>query len=67
MNWGAQEVIEHVMTILAGKVPFFMATGQQKLVLNGQRLVEAAIIGGVLALLGYIFVVPRLEERIGNL
>lgn len=63
MGWGAQ-LIEQILTIVAGKVPFFMATGQQKTVLNGQRLLEAAMIGGVLALLGYVFVVPRLEERI---
>lgn len=67
MSWGAQ-LIEHILTIVAGKVPFFIMTNaQQKPVLNGQRLVEAAIIGGVLALLGYVFVVPRLEERITSI
>ena len=32
--------------------------------MNTQRLVEAAVIGVVLAFIGFVAIVPRLEERI---
>lgn len=49
----------------ADKIPFVVATtGGMKVNLSYQRVMEAAVIGVVLAGIGYIAIIPRLEERI---
>lgn len=48
-------------------VPFLMAGasgGTPKVEIRIQRVVEAAVIAGLLALFGYLAIIPRLEERI---
>lgn len=47
-------------------LPFVLVVhkGEQKMQLNTQRMIEAVIIGMCIALVGYLTVVPRLEERL---
>lgn len=46
-------------------LPFFLVVqkGQEKMQFNLQRMIEAVIIGLSIAAVGYLTVVPRLEER----
>ena len=48
-------------------LPFLMTTnggGGLKVEVRMQRVIEAAVIAAVLAAIGYIAIIPRLEERI---
>jgi hypothetical protein len=46
-------------------VPFFLVTNKdEKMQVNTQRIIEAVVIGAVMAFIGFIAIVPRLEERI---
>ena len=47
-------------------LPFVLVThkGEEKMQFNTQRMIEAVIIGLCIALVGYLTVVPRLEERL---
>ena len=47
----------------AGWLPFILTAGQDTK-LNTQRLLEAGVIGIVMAFIGFVAIVPRLEERI---
>lgn len=50
----------------ADKLPFVIAVGgpRMRVQLSYQRIIEAVVIGAVLAGIGYIAVIPRLEERV---
>lgn len=52
------------LTTHADKLPFVSAAAPAGLQVSTQRLFEAAVIGAVLAGLGYVMVIPRLEERV---
>lgn len=58
-------MIEHIQSFLsahADKIPFLaLGTGAQ---VSTKGIIEAVVIGAVLAALGYVAVIPRLEERI---
>lgn len=47
-------------------LPFFMglANGTPRVKLSMQRVLEAIIIGAIISGLGYVVMIPRLEERI---
>lgn len=49
----------------ADQLPFLMSivSGAPRVQISMQRVIEAAVIGGVLAGIGYIAVIPRIEER----
>ena len=58
------EAIIASMTKGVGWLPFILASGDRRLQFNTQRMIEAVIIGLAIALVGYMTVVPRLEERL---
>lgn len=49
----------------ADQIPFLMAvaTGSPKVQVSLQRVLEAAVIGVALAGIGYVMIIPRIEER----
>lgn len=58
------DLLRQLLLDNADKIPFFMANaGASRVHVSTQRLFEAAIIGAVLAGIGYIALIPRLEER----
>ena len=64
-------MLEALFAAIAGKVPFFVMTQQPKSNINvtvsTQRMLEAAIIGAVLAAIGYVAIIPRLVERLESI
>lgn len=61
MNEWLRFIVEH-----ADKLPFVVAVNgaNMRVQLSYQRILEAVIIGAVLAAIGYIAVIPQLEQRI---
>lgn len=57
------DVFAKLLVENADKLPFTAMAGTQ-VQLSVQRVMEAAIIGLVLAGIGYVAVIPRLEERV---
>ncbi len=64
----SMEYVSDSLTFIArhaDKIPFLaIAANGMKVQLSYQRVVEALVIGAVLAGVGYIAVIPRLEERV---
>ena len=55
-----------IVTAVLGKVPFVIMTanGGRKVQLNTQKITESLVTAAILAILGYLFVVPILEEKV---
>lgn len=51
----------------ADKLPFLMSIAAgTRIQLSMQRIIEAAVTAIVLAIIGYVAIIPRLEERMTN-
>jgi hypothetical protein len=58
------EILRAIFADHADKLPFVIAnTSMTSVRISTQRLLEAVIIGAILAGIGYVAVIPRLEER----
>lgn len=62
------DYLKDLVTYNADKVPFLMSivAGAPKVQISMQRVIEAAVTAGVLAIIGYVAIIPRLEERMVN-